>query len=390
MRLRLIYLYRNIMRNGRRSLLTLAAVGLPMVIFVLSASVIDAIERFLENSAQQLRLAVVQKSSIINPLPEGHRAKIEALDLERGRIRSVCGIHWIGGRVENSSVQLSTLAADHDTFLDTFPEYHLTPEQREAWLRDRRALIVGEATAGQFNWNVGDRVTILPSVPPYEPMEFTVVATSGNAADRVTNWFRRDYLEETLKAFGMPGGHVSFYYVKCASKDDLDYFRGAIDAHFAGSTDETATQDEKAFMNQFITQQFNLPRNLAILAAVTVFVAVMAAANTMNMTFRDRISEFATLKSLGFGGGVVFWQVQVESLALCGFGGVAGALVPYALFMHTPLRDVNIPVIQTLYIDPLVCLQAVGIALGIGLVAGLLPSWSAYRLHVVTALRSLE
>ena len=67
--LRLIYLYRNLMRNPVRTLLTCAAVALPIMIYVLSMAVVDGVERFLDNSARQLRLAVNQKSSIVNPLP---------------------------------------------------------------------------------------------------------------------------------------------------------------------------------------------------------------------------------------------------------------------------------------------------------------------------------
>ncbi|MFN0136686.1 MAG: hypothetical protein ACKVS9_11295, partial [Phycisphaerae bacterium] len=110
MRLQLYYLFLNLTRNPLRNLLTCAAVGLPMMIFVLSVAVIDGINRFLDNSAKQLRLAVVQKSSIVNPLPLGHRAKIEAMDPDRTRILAVSGIAWIGGRVEDSQSDLSTLA----------------------------------------------------------------------------------------------------------------------------------------------------------------------------------------------------------------------------------------------------------------------------------------
>ncbi len=183
---------------------------------------------------------------------------------------------------------------------------------------------------------------------------------------------------------------MTFYFIKCASKADSDYYRTAIDEKFANSPDETKTQDEKAFMNEFITQQFNLPRNLTILASLTVFVAVMAATNTMSMNFRDRISEFATLKSMGFRSGFVFSQIECESLLVCGIGGALGAFIPYSLMKWSPLAQVAIPVIQTLPIPIATCLQAIGVALAIGLVAGLWPGWQAARMRVIKALRTLE
>jgi len=388
--LRLLYLYRNLTRNWLRTLLTCAAVALPIVIYVLSAAVIEGLESYLDNSAKQLRLAVTHKSSIINPLPAGHRAKIESLDPTRTRLTAVCGLRWIGGRVENVSTPLSTIAADADTFFATYPDHQLAPDEIEAWQRDRQAIIVGRATAGQMGWNKGQRISILPTLPPYHPIEFHVISVAEDAEDPVTNWFRRDYLEELLDETGAPTGLVSFLFVKCATKADLDHYRVAIDQFFAGSIDETKTQDEKAFINEYITQQFNLPRNLAILCAVTVFVAVMAAANTMSMSFRDRTNEFATLKSMGFGRWFTFVLIQSESLLLCAAGGLAGALVPFGLFTWTPLKDYPVPLIQTLYIQPVVCVRAVGMSLLIGVAAAIWPSWQVLRLKVVEALRSLE
>lgn len=289
---------------------------------------------------------------------------------------------------------LSTLAVDHDTFASAFPEHHLTPEELEAWHRDKQAIMVGRGTARDMGWKTGDRITIMPSIPPYVPMEFHVVSTLDKAEDFVTNWCRRDYLEEivkeNVKENVAPEGMVTFYFVKCATKADLDYFRVKIDQRFAGSPDETKTQDEKTFMNDFITQQFNLPRNLTILAALTVFVAVMAAANTMSMNFRDRTNETATLKSLGFRSGFVFALIQSESLLLCAVGGLIGAAIPYVAFTYTPLRNFTIPIIQTLEIGEITCVKAIGIALVIGVVAAAWPSWLAARMKVVTALRNLE
>lgn len=390
MRLQAQYLARNLTRNIRRSALTCAAVALPLIIFVLSAGVIDGLNRFLDNSARQLRLAVSHKASIVNPLPEAYRLKIESLDPSRKRMLAVCGLQWIGGKVEDDPRPLSTLACDADTFPIVFNEYLTSPEERAAWDRTRNAIIVGRDTARQFHWRVGQHITLAASVPPYVPMEFVIISTAEEATDPVTNFCRRDYYDEVCRQEGYGSAPVGHFFVKTASQEDLEHFRAAIDALFARSPDETFTQDEKSFMNQFIRQQFDLPRNVTILCAVTVFVAIMAAANTMSMNFRDRISEFATLKALGFSGGLVFALMLGESLVLCLIGGIIGAGAPYIAFGYTPLGTVTIPIIQTLNIAPSVCLQALLIALGIGLVAGIWPAWTAARMQVVAALRSLE
>ncbi len=391
MRLKLLYLLHNLTRNFRRTLLTCAAVALPIMIYVLSTAVIDGVNRFLDNSVKQLRLAVTQKSSIINPLPQGHRPKIESLDPGHTRILAVCGLRWIGGTIANDPRPLSVLAADPDTFPTAFPEYLEARDELEQWQRERRAIVVGKDTAKQFGWKRGDLITIRPSVPPYGEMQFLIVSLSGQeVADGITCFSRRDYLEEYIKERGWLSGYVSMYYVKCATAGDLEYMRHAVDDLFAHTNDETFTQDEKAFMNQFITQQFDLPRNLTILASITIVVAVIAALNTMSMNFRDRLSEFATLRAIGFKSRVVFALIEVESVTVCTLGGIVGALGPYIAFTHTPLRNWTVPMIQTLQIRPLVCLYAVGIAAAIGALAAAWPALLAARLRVVQAFRMLE
>ena len=390
MMLQLTYLYRNLTRNVLRTLLTCAAVAFPIIIYVLSTAVIDGIDRFLENSAKQLRLAVTHRTSIINPLPASYTTKIRTLDPTGEHIVSVCGIRWSGGQVPDNSMPLSALGVDHEAFIATFPEHELTEAEIAAWMRDRQAVIVGRGTAQKLGVKVGDRLTIQQTLPPYQLMEFHVISLAENSTDPVTIWFRLDYLMEFNKQHGVPTDVLSFIFVKCASNEDVDRFRGEIDALFAGSLDETKTQDEKAFMNEYITQQFNLPRNLFILSCATVFVAVLAGANTMSMNFRDRINEFAVFKSIGFRGGVVFGLIQAESLFLCLLGGLAGTLGPYLAFTYSPLREYQVPLIQNLEIMPNVCLQAMLISLGIGIAAALWPSIQALRLSVVSALRNME
>lgn len=390
MTLRIAYLLRNLSRNPLRTLLTLAAVAMPVMILVLSTAVISGINRFLDNSVKQLRLVVTQKASIANPLPLGHRLKIESLDPERKDLVAVCGMRYLGGTVEGVQQPLSTLAVEHDTFPLVYPEQLATPEEREAWFRDRQALVAGRSTAAQMGWRVGDKVTIRASVPPYTPMEFRVISTAPQAADDITLFCRLDYVQEEIRRADMLPDIVSLFFVKCGSDAALDRLRVAIDQLFAGSVDETLTQHEKAFMSEFIRQQFDLPTNLSILSAVTIFVAVMAAMNTMGMNFRDRLSEFATLKSLGFRSRWVFALMQTESVLLCALGGLIGAGAPYIAFTYTPLRNYKLPVIQALEIAPQVCLYGILISVAIGVVAAAPPALAAARTRVVDAFRVLE
>src|SRR6266404_9580894 len=143
MRLFFAYVFSNLTRNLPRTVLTCAGVAAPLAIFVWSVVIVDGIDTLLENSAKQLRLAVIHKTSLVSLLPAAYREKIESLDPTRARLRSVCAVRWLGGRVENDPRPLSTIAADPDTALTTFPEAYRSDVERAAWLRDRQAIVVG-------------------------------------------------------------------------------------------------------------------------------------------------------------------------------------------------------------------------------------------------------
>ncbi|MBI4719217.1 MAG: hypothetical protein HY763_15575 [Planctomycetes bacterium] len=240
--LRVLYLYRNLTRNLLRTGLTCAAVAFPITIYVLSTATVDGIDKFLDNSAKQLRLAVTHKASIINPLPTSYVAKIRALDPERRRIVSVAGLRWIGGKMPDNPTPLSTIALEADTFVPTFPEHQLTQAEIDAWHRDRQAMVVGKGTAAKLGWKVGNRVTMMPSLPPYRPLEFHVISLAEKSTDAITLWCRRDYVYEEFKKAGFDDDIIGFLFVKCASAADMNYVRGAIDELFANAPDATKTQ----------------------------------------------------------------------------------------------------------------------------------------------------
>ena len=259
-------------------------------------------------------------------------------------------------------------------------------EEIERWNREKRAAIVGRAPAAEYGWKIGDVITLESTVPPFVSLELVVVAIPYNVVDSETSFMRFDYLNETVKAMNMRSDFASFFFVKCASRADLEYFRDKIDELFARTPYETKTQDEKSFVESFLAAQFDMPKRLRTLSLVVVAVAVMAAANTMLMSFRDRIGEYAIFKSLGFSPTAVAVLLLSESLILATLGGVLGAGAPYAAFRWTPLADFRIPFIGLLNIQEALLGEAMCVAVFVGLLAAIVPTLRVIRLQVVEAL----
>ena len=117
---------------------------------------------------------------------------------------------------------------------------------------------------------------------------------------------------------------------------------------------------------------------------IVIIMAVMA--NTMAMTARERYSEYATMKALGFGGGFVAMLIIAESLSIA----LGGGLIAVALTI--PVADIFGTAMGTLFpvffVSHETMLMQIVAAVVVGMVASAVPAWRAGRIRIVDGLRS--
>lgn len=380
-------LLQNLRRNPTRTVLTALAFALPMAIFVAAISLVAALVQINAANARELRLGTQSRITLTNFLPERMRREIEGLDPQRQRLSAVCGFRWFGGRVNNASGVVQSLGVDADTFPLVFSDLNWTPAELENWQRERQACVVGQTVAEQYGWNVGDRVTLESTVPPYVGLEFKVVKISTRTGRTNAFYLRRDYYEEARRSAGSNNPGCNIYWTRCNSPEALASLGRDIDALFANSPNETKSVDENAFAAQFIQAAGNIPGLMQAMAIVVVFIIALVAGNTMMMSFRERTRELAVFKAIGFQGGRIFRLVLAESLLLALLGALLG-IVPAAVALSAfPVRRLGFLPIAALEISPVAIGASLAIALAVGLAAGLLPAWQALRLQTVNALR---
>lgn len=382
-------LMQNLKRNPLRSGLTAAAFALPMAVFVVAISMVVALREYAAANEKELRLAVHHKTSIINMLPEGARRKIEALDPQGRRIISVCGMRWFGGQVPNSSNTLQSLAADVDTFPTVYSDVEMTAEEVGRWQRERRAAIVGLSLAEKYGWKLGHRIVLESSVPPYLKLEFMIVKVTEKTSLASFMYFRRDYLDESLRAAGWSDSQVNIFWVKCTSAEALRSLQTEIDALFANSPNETKSEDENAFIAGFTQAIGDIPALMEAMAIVVVIIITLVAGNTMMMSFRERVRELAVFKAIGFQSRRVFFIVLAESTMLALIGSLAGIIPMAVLLKMFPARRLNLGVISSLEVSALAIASSVAIAVLVGIAAGLWPAYQALRLRTADALRRM-
>ena len=313
------------------------------------------------------------------PLPISYRERI----MSGPGVSGTTFATWFGGVYQDEKNFFPQFAVDKDTWFDVYSEYVVPKEQREAFLRDRQACLVGKSLAKRFGFKVGDRLPLRGTIWT-GPWEFNVAGIyEGNRPEVDTSGllFRYDYLEER-RQFGK--GTVGWYVVKLGNPDDAIKVTKRIDEDFANSPFETLTQTEKAFATSFAKQMGNIEFLVMVIGSVVFFTLLLVTGNTMAIAVRERTGELAVLKTVGFSDVGVLGLILAESVLIAGQGGIFGlGLAKLFTLGGDPTRGL----LGTFYLPWGSLGIGLALTLAVGIVAGLLPAIAAMRLRVVDALR---
>jgi putative ABC transport system permease protein len=368
----------NLFRKKVRTALTAGSFAVALFLFGILAVVRGAFQQGIEVAGAD-RLVVVNRVSIIQPLPLAYRDRL-------ARTPGVTGVtfaSWFGGVYQDERNFFPQFAIDRETYRQMFPEFVVPDDQWQAFLADREGAVVGEALAERFGWKIGDRVPIRGTIFP-GTWEFNIrgVYRGQRRQDDTTQfWFRWDYLDERT---AVQKGLVGWYTVRIANPDDAVRVVKAIDEQFANSPAETRTDTEKAFAASWVKQMGNIQLLMLSIGSVVFFTLLLVTGNTMAIAVRERTRELAVLKAVGFSDRFVLALVIAETIVVAAVGGGVGlALVK----LFTLGGDPTGGLLPFFYLPPDVILLGLALALVVGLMAGFLPALSAGRLRVVDALR---
>ncbi|MGE5726483.1 MAG: ABC transporter permease [Acidobacteriota bacterium] len=371
----------NLFRKKIRTTLTLGSFAVALFLFGLLAIVRGAFNQGLDVAGSN-RLIVINKVSLIQPLPVAYQERLERIP----GIKEVTHNNWFGGIYQDPKNFFAQLAIDDDTFHSIYPEFVIPDEQWKAYKEDREGAIVGVKLAKRFGWKVGDRIPIKGTIFP-GTWEFNIRAiyTGKRPADDTTQfWFHYKYLEERENAYWH--GLVGWYVVKIDSSDNAVKIAKTIDTTFANSPWETKTDTEQAFAASFAKQMGNISFLIMSIGAVVFFTLLLVAGNTMAIAVRERIRELAVLKAVGFSDTFVLVLVVFESLLVAAIGGAVGLTLAKLLTLR---GDPTGGLLPFFYLPTEAMAVGAVLALAVGLAAGIWPAYSAGRLKVVDALRSV-
>lgn len=371
----------NLFRKKTRLLLTIGSFATALFLFAFLAVVRDVFNaRGAAISAN--RVIVTNRASVLVPLPLAYDDRIAKIP----GVKNVTHINWFAGIYQDQRNSFPQFAIEPETHRQVFPDYLVPDEQWNAFLKDRQGAIAGVQTAERFHWKIGDRIPITSTLYGTGTWEFNLVGIYRcERPQDIANqfWFQWDYFEEKVPQPNK--GQVGFYYVRINDPDDAARVSRAIDDEFGNSPYETRSASESTFIADRVKQFANIQLLILSIGAVVLFTLLLVTGNTMAISVRERTSELAVFKAVGFPDFLILILVLAESLLIALVGGALGLLL--ASFAMPVLTKALNGMFPNLILAPRVILFGLTAAVLVGIVSGLPPGLGAMRLRIVTALR---
>ncbi len=371
------FVWKNIARNRRRTLLTVLSIGLSLFLLATLMTVLTELRRESPEGDQHLRLVVRRASSLGDPLPEAYLDKLRRVP----GVRLVHTLSWFGGIYVDERTFFANFACDPETLFPMWNENHIPPEQLAAFKKERTAAVAGRKLAERFKWRLGDTITLKGTIYPLD-LDFTLRGIY-TGLDETAFFFHHAYLEEALER----PGKVGTFWLKAATAADVPRIAERVDAMFKNSDAETKTETERAFQLGFVAMLGNIKTLIASISSVVVFTILLVTANTMAMAIRERAREIAVLKTLGFGRGRILGLLMGESAVIALAGGILGTGGARLFYSVVDVWKHTKGFFPIFIVEPSTILLGLGLALAIGLASAALPAYRVSQQTIAQALR---
>lgn len=378
-------LLRNAFRHRLRTVLTIVGLVVAITAYGLLRTLIEAWYSGVAASSST-RLVTRHAVSLTFVLPLSYAQRIKAVD----GVTRVSWANWFGGYYQEPRNFFANFTIEPDSYLRLYPEYLLSDEQRLAFVKDRQGCIVGRKLAARFGWKVGDVIPLQSNIYPGTwNLTLRGIYDGANAsADESLLFLQYALVNESMKQrYPGRGDNTGAFIVGIDQPGNAAVVAKAIDAEFRNSLAETLTETEAAFQLSFVSMSDTLLDAIQAVSLIVIVIIMVVMANTMSMTARERLSEYATLKALGFGPGFVVLLLFGESLLIALLGGALGmaltwpaaAGISHALGSLLPPFQVSRATLAGQLLSALV----------VGTVAAAWPAWRMSRIDIVQGLRNV-
>ncbi len=379
------YIWRNVTRNKLRTMLTVLSVGFSLALMTVLYGYIAMQAVWGKEAEKNNRVVVMNIQGFSGEVPIASVDKVRRI----AGVKAAVPYSWYGGKYEGKQMPFAQFATDAKQAFEVWDEFQIPPDQLAEWQNDRQGCVADRRLAEKWNWKIGDRIRIEGTFYEFD-LDLKLCGVFDAPQNTDSLWFHWEYLDEGLKqmnAFGT--GNAGTIFAKANDTAAIPGVIAAVDNTFASSPYPTRTQTEAAFAQMFTDMLGNVQALIRNIGLAVVFSLSLVAGNAMAMSMRERTTEVAVLKAIGFSRGRVLSMILGESFLIALIGGVLGVGLG-CLFLEglhaasSQMFPVSIGDLVGPWLGYLIAVAA-----AIGIVAGIVPAVRAAQLSVVDGLRQI-
>ena len=392
----LTYIFRNARRNPVRSVLTIASTGICLFLMMILVSFFAISDEVNDSVRIYNRIATLNANGFAGMIPISDVKEVSQLE----GVKAASPFSWYGGKYQDEIMPFAQFAVDPDTVFTIMDELTIPQDQLKAFQQTKDGCVIGRKLAGDKKLKVGDSLPLKGDAYPVN-LDLKICGIYDGPGDRdlrmcLFNW---EYLDEGMKktvfstrstltpASARASGNAGMIFIKCQNADAMAGLCKKIDDLYRNSDFPTRTQTEEAFGKMFEEMMGDLKGMIRAIGLAVVFSLLCVAGNAMAMSMRERTSEVAVLKAIGFGKGLVLFMVMTESVLVAGIGGAVGSLGCKGLLEVVDISKYTAGFLPFFYVPWSVALQGLAVSLFIGFASGFVPAIRAANLSVVDGLR---
>jgi putative ABC transport system permease protein len=384
-------------RKFRAAMTALAIVlGVAMIsgTFVLTDTISKAFDNVFGQSEKGTSV-VISGKEIVSRSSSGNATV--SVSLLR-KVQTLSGVAAAAGQIKDSAKVIgrngktvSTMGTPTFAYgIDfTQPQFNPLTIVRGSWPRGSKEVAIGQATANDQHFKVGDTVGIAPGGAIHK-FRLTAVVNYGSASSFGGATIAAFDLETAQALFGKQRQLDSISVSATSGVSARKLVRRIEPLLPASVQARTASAQAKKDAEQVNSGLSFLRYFLLAFAGISLFVGAFVIFNTLSITVAQRIREFATLRTLGANRQQVLGSVIVESVVLGIVASVAGLFL--GLVLANLLRallsgaGLHLPQAGTVFATRTIVVSLV-VGTTIAVAASIVPALRATRVPPISAVK---
>ena len=371
-----------VLRKKVRSVLTVLSVSIAFLLFGL----LQAASPIFTGQMDGLRADLVMtmsRFSMVGKIPYSHVEFIKEIE----EVESVLYMDYITSVSQDSMLDGITVAMGGD--IEIYERFKISNEDLKAFKTLKIGALVGEAFAIEKDISIGDRVfvkSLSMNVDGSYDWEFEVVGlyNSSPKADEMGIVVNYDYFEDSRIS---DKGTVAVIVSKVSSPEFADVISQKIDNEFTNSSWATRSGPESQLAASMMAEFGDIELIINAILSAVFFTILLVTGNTISQSVRERTTDLAVLKTLGYQDNQIFIMVLLESLFLILLGVFTG--LGMSLLSIPAINAASGGLIEGLFfLTTEKLLLACFIGVLVSFVSSIMPAYKALNLKVVDALRS--